>query len=189
MKNPYTHEEAVVVVTNVLAGVLGLEADEIAADAAIVEELDADSLDFVELNSNLEKKFNFTLPKLGPLSQAGKITGAMERFYSNKTGLTAAGVELMKNCLSQYENTEVGMTVEDVFNKVSVNNLASLCHNLFNYLPKTCPECGHEHAKISAAGKVVCASCSTVLRPLPGDEADAQHIGAYLQSTEFLAAA
>lgn len=188
MNNPCTHEAAVVIVTEVLAGVLGIDADEIDADAAIVDDLGADSLDFVEFNANLEKKFSLSLPKMGPLAQAGKITGDAEKFNSNKTGLTEAGVALMNNCLSEYKNITVGMSGLEIFSKTSVNNIASLCSNLLNYLPEVCPECGHAEAKFSAAGKIVCGSCSVALRPLPGDEADNLHITKYLASVNLTTA-
>jgi ribosomal protein S27E len=73
------------------------------------------------------------------------------------------------------------MTVHDVFNMTTVGNITSLCLNLFNYLPDTCPECGHAEAVLSAAGKTVCGSCSATLRPLQGDEADELHIKRYLE--------
>lgn len=183
MNNPYTAAEMQIIVNGVLAGVLGVDQSEIAVDSAIVDDFGADSLDFVEFNTTLEKKLNMSMPKKGALSQAGKATGTPELFYSGRTGLTQQGVDLLRNSLSQYTQLTTGMTVHDVFNLTSVGNIASLCLNLFNHLPQTCPDCGHAEAKLSAAGKVVCASCSATVRPLQGDEADERHIRQYLDST------
>lgn len=180
MKNPFTPSEIQIAVTSVLSGVLGIKQDEIDGNSAIVDDLGADSLDFVELNSSLEKKLNLSLPKKGTLYQAGKINGQPEQFYDNKRGLTEDGLALLENSLSKYKQLAVGMTMHDIFNATTVNNLANLCHGLLNFLPAVCPECGHGEAKVSAAGKVVCAACSVALRPLHGDDADSLCVTGYL---------
>ncbi|MES2263784.1 MAG: phosphopantetheine-binding protein [Pseudomonadota bacterium] len=183
MNNPYTQADMQAIVTGVLAGVLGVAKADIGPDNAIVDDFGADSLDFVEFNTTLEKKLGMSMPKKGPLAQAGKATGTPDAFYNGRTGLTADGVELLKNSLSQYRQLTPGMTVNDIFNLTSVDNIAALCLNLFNHLPEQCPECAHAEATVSAAGKAVCASCSVGLRPLPGDEVDELHIRRYLEAT------
>jgi acyl carrier protein len=188
MNNPYTAADMHTIVNGVLAGVLGVDKADIRVDSAIVDDFGADSLDFVEFNTTLEKKLNMSMPKKGPLSQAGKATGTPELFYSGRTGLTPEGVDLLKNSLSQYTQLKTGMTVHDVFNQTTVGNISSLCLNLFNHLPDACPECGHGEAVVSAAGKVVCGSCSASLRPLQGDEADERHIGQYLATNALQSA-
>lgn len=188
MNNPYTQADMQTIVNGVLANVLGVDKADIGVDSAIVDDFGADSLDFVEFNTTLEKKLNMSMPKKGPLSQAGKATGTPELFYSSRTGLTEEGVALLRNCLSQYTQLKTGMTVHDVFNLTTVGNIASLCHKLFDHLPETCPHCGHAEALVSAAGKVVCGSCSAGLRPLQGDEADERHIRQYLESSVAQAA-
>ena len=180
MKNPYIQNEVLAVVTNILAGILGVEQDEITAESKIVDDLGADSLDYIELNTNLEKQLNLSLPKKGTLVQADKISATPELFYSNKSGLTDKGLALLENSLSGYKQLAVGMTLYDIFNLTTVNNLANLCHGLFNHLPETCPECGHNAAKISAARKVICERCSVALRPVEGNEAEERHVKAYL---------
>ncbi|HEY0844125.1 MAG TPA: phosphopantetheine-binding protein [Noviherbaspirillum sp.] len=188
MNNPFTPAEMVTTVTDVLATVLGLTPEEISEDSAIADDLGADSLDFVDLNATLEKRLNIALAKKGALGHAEKISGRQDLFYNAKTGLTAEGVELLKNSLSQYTQLQTGMTVHDIFNLTTVKNVANLCHALFDYLPSACPECGHQEAKLSAAGKVVCGGCSAGLRPVHGDEAQVLSISQYLQEKSLKAA-
>lgn len=181
MKTPMTHEYFLTEITQMLADVLGLEPDEISPESEMVNDLGAESLDFVEFNANLEKRFNFVLPKKGALLQAGKISGSPELFYSAKTGLTPEGVELLKHSLSRYTHLKTGASISAIFNSTRVVNIASLCHNLFNkYLPESCPDCGHIHARLSPQGKLVCDQCSTPVRPLHGDEAEEQGLRQYL---------
>ena len=186
MNNPFTHSEILDIVSGVLASVLGLTTNEIDENSAIADDLGADSLDFVELNATLEKRLNLSLPKKSVLEQAGKISGQLDLFH-NKQGLTAEGVALLKDSLSQYAQLNTGMTVHDIFNVTTVKNVANLCHGLFNYLPISCPECGHQEATLSAAGKAVCGSCSAALRPRHGDEAQAMSTAQYLEEKSLKA--
>lgn len=181
MKTPITHAYVLTEVTNILADVMGVDADEISPTSEMVNDLGAESLDFVEFNANLEKKFNLTLPKKGALFQAGKIAGNLEQFYGTKTGLTPKGIDLLAHSLSRYAHLQPGMMIGDIFNATQVINIASLCYNLLNYyLPPVCPECGHPHAKLSPLGKLQCDSCSTLVRPLQGDEAEEKGLRNYL---------
>lgn len=188
MNNPFTHEEMLAIVTDVLANVLGLATDDISEDSAIADDLGADSLDFVDLNATLEKRLNLALAKKGALDHAEKIAGRQDLFYNTRTGLTEEGVALLRNSLSRYTQLEAGMTVHDIFNVTTVKNVANLCHALFDYLPPSCPDCGHAEATISAAGKVVCSACSGALRPLHGDEAQVLSISRYLEEKSLKAA-
>lgn len=188
MNNPFAYSEILAIVTDVLANVLGISKDEITEDSAIANDLGADSLDFIDMNATLEKRLNLSLAKKGALEHAGKISGQPELFYNNKTGLTNEGVALLNRSLSQYTQVQAGMTVHDIFHVATVKNIASFCHGLFNYLPNACPECGHQEAKVSTAGKVVCGACSVTLRPSHGDEAEALNITRYLEEKSLHAA-
>lgn len=189
MNNPFARGEILTIVSDVLANVLGLPKDEILEDSAIADDLGADSLDFVELNSTLEKRLNLSLPKKSVLDQANKISGQPDLFYISKAGLTSEGVALLEHSMSQYTQLKSGGMAYDIFNVTAVKNVANLCHALFDYLPSVCPECGHHEAKLSAAGKVVCGACSVALRPLQGDEAQALSIAQYLKERALTTAA
>jgi len=188
MNNPFTQKEILVIVTAVLADVLGVEANEIAEGNAIANDLGADSLDFVEMNATLEKRLNLSLAKKGALEHANKMSGQPDLFYSNKSGLTSDGVALLEGSLSHYTQLKDGMKMYDIFNLSTVQNVANFCHAIFNYLPTVCPECGHAEARLSVTGKAVCSACSAVLRPLHGDEAEALNIKRYLQEKCLTAA-
>jgi acyl carrier protein len=181
VKNPFTIDEMKIIVVNVLAQVLGLSSDEIDENHALVDDLDVDSLDFVEINATLEKLLNISFDKKGVLEHAGKISGRPDLFYSAKGGLTDEGVNLLKNSLSKFTQLRPGMTTHDVFNKTTVLNLANFCHGLFDHLPETCPQCSGEEAVRQPAGKVVCANCNAPLLPLSGEAAQARHLSMYLK--------
>ena len=56
-------EEALVVIRDVAVEVLSVEPDAVVESARFKEDLDADSLDLVELVMGLEEKFDVTIPE------------------------------------------------------------------------------------------------------------------------------
>jgi acyl carrier protein len=56
-------EEALVVIRDVAVEVLSVEPDAVVEEARFKEDLDADSLDLVELVMGLEEKFDVTIPE------------------------------------------------------------------------------------------------------------------------------
>jgi acyl carrier protein len=57
-----TQDDVIEAMKEVLAAELGVEADKVTADARFKEELDADSLDLVEVVLALEEKFDVQIP-------------------------------------------------------------------------------------------------------------------------------
>lgn len=55
--------EAVDAIREVAVEVLGVDADKVTADARFKEDLDADSLDLVELVMGLEERFDISVPE------------------------------------------------------------------------------------------------------------------------------
>ena len=67
-------------VQGMLAEALGLPLDKVTADAKIVDDLGADSLDVVELLSRLEDEYGVVIPddKVESLATVADVAGAIE---------------------------------------------------------------------------------------------------------------
>lgn len=68
-------------VTRIVAEVLGFDVDEVAADATLVEDLGADSLDRVQLSLGLEDAFDLEIPDqdAAPLRTVADVISYIER--------------------------------------------------------------------------------------------------------------
>ena len=172
MKNPFSKQQVLSIVQNTLVNVMGCDADELAPDAALINDLDADSLDFVDLRYNLEKQLVLLLPQKSVLDHLEEFLGDASQVTQNGkiTGLAAYALQ---HSFFQYtpEQVKAGMRPLDVLNVATVQNWANLCHGILDHLPEKCPECGHTQANIGTNGKAVCGSCASILKPLSGDEA------------------
>jgi acyl carrier protein len=170
MNNPLELEQVTLSVREILAQLLVLDLDEIAADNSIVEDLGADSLDIVDLSFQLGRQYGCSLPKVSVLDHTVAVCGDASEFL-DAGRLTETGVDLLERSLSAYApgQLKAGMQPADVFAATTVRNWARQCHSLFDHLPDNCPQCGAQEARVNDRQQVVCTGCSARLVPLDGD--------------------
>ncbi|CAD5378314.1 Acyl carrier protein [Pseudomonas sp. OF001] len=171
MNNPLELESVIASTREILAQLLVLDIEDIEADSSIVEDLSADSLDIVDLSFQLGRRYGCVLPKTSVLDHAAAVCGDLQAFV-DAGGLTPAGKALLEGSLNAYADGQLrpGMKPADVFAATTVRNWAAQCHNLFDHLPESCPQCGGKHASLSPQNLVVCSSCSARLSPADGDQ-------------------
>ena len=107
----------------ILLPVFGLTSvDEIPVDASLVNDIGADSLDFVEITYLVEREFGVAL-KPAELVGGGTVIAADDFFVEGR--LTASGAQALKNQFPGSNNrfTE-GMTKIDLFRSITVSDLA-----------------------------------------------------------------
>lgn len=179
MNNPFAFEQMLDMVREALIEVLGCPDEDVQADSAIANDLGGDSLDFVELRYMLEKKFSIVLPQKSVLDVFAEHAGAAQ--VLDKGRLTELGALALRRSMFGYDEktASAGMSPYDVFSGTTVRQWATLCMSMFEHLPAACPECGKDHAVVSAAGKAACGHCGAVLKPALGDVAMAASVGAF----------
>jgi len=180
MNRPFDRDRVVVIVRETLSRVLGVPVEEIEEHSRLVEDLGAESLDFVELNVTLEKTFGLALPAQGVLSHAGRAAGDAERFHHPRTGLTDEGAALLAASPYRYAGLRAGLSTYDIFNASTVANLANICHEILGHLPAACPDCGACAAVVGPSGRPACEACGATLKPQRGDEVIDRWVRQYL---------
>lgn len=183
MNNPLELESVITSTREILAQLLVMEVDAIDEHSSIVEDLSADSLDIVDLSFQLGRTYGCTLPKTSVLDHAVAVFGDVSQFV-DKGRITEAGVALLEQSLSAYAPGQLqsGMQPADVFAATTVRNWAQQCYSVFNYLPRTCPECGAAEARLNERRQVVCSGCSARLVPMEGDEISRHLVEKYAAS-------
>lgn len=86
-------------VQNAFAEALGLDDDEVLPNSKIIEELDAESLDFLDIAFRLERAFNIKIPRGGIESAAREDVG--EEAYEVDGVLTDAALERLKEAMPE----------------------------------------------------------------------------------------
>jgi acyl carrier protein len=160
MNNPYQEHQIFDMVKMTLVQVLGCDPKEVTADAALVNDLNADSLDFVEFRHMLERQLGIALPQKSVLEHLAVAVGGEDRIYE-KGQITQFAASVLHHSPFHYGDgqVETGMLPYEIMNVTTAWNWASCCYALFNHLPDRCPSCNAVEAKLSPAGKAICAGC------------------------------
>jgi acyl carrier protein len=108
----------------ILLPVFGLDTiEELPPGVSLVDEIGADSLDFVEIVYLVEKEFGVAL-KMGEILMADTTIDADTLFAEGR--LTEEGAALLQGQLEEGEERfKSGMTKMDLFQSLSVNDLAT----------------------------------------------------------------
>ena len=172
MNNPYSTQMVQDVIGKVINEVAGVGLESMHPDSVLSTDLGLESLDFVDLVYRLQLKLGIQLPHKSLIEHSQELL-APGLLYSNELGLTEMGVFFLQESLNRYQPDEIfaGMKKYEILNATQISHWANLCVGILDMLPEICPECAGSQAKIIAGGKVGCAGCGVVLRPVSGDEA------------------
>ncbi|MGG7572170.1 acyl carrier protein [Streptomyces sirii] len=184
MQNPFETEQIHDIVREGLAQVLGSGVDEITADATLVADLGAESLDLVEFRFEMETKLGVALPKSNVLDQLAAALGGSERLYDERGGISELAAEVLRRSAFGYSEEQVhaGMRPYEVAGAATSAHWAAFTHRIFDHLPEVCTECAADKAQIAPSGKAQCAGCGVALEPAGGDEVMADGVRAALEA-------
>lgn len=86
-------------VREIVADVLVIDEDEVSLNSSLIEDLGAESIDFLDLVFQLEKEFKIKIPR-GQLEKNARGELAEDEFEKGGV-LTALGLQALKNYLSE----------------------------------------------------------------------------------------
>jgi len=113
-------------VAEILADILAIETTEIEPTSRIVEDLGAESIDFLEVTFELERKFNVKIPR-------GKIVDDVTASLNGETfeeggTITPAGIEALKSHMNEVpaDLFKSGLKLNDIPSLFTVETLCKL---------------------------------------------------------------
>lgn len=106
-----------------VADCLAVPADGIEPGSSLIDDLDADSLDFVDIFFKIEKKFGVRIRAQELSSMAGLSTTAPRTF---STPLTPEAIARLKEFLPKIESAGSSITPAQVFSLISVETLCRM---------------------------------------------------------------
>ncbi len=125
------NNDVLIKVQQIVADVLELDFEEVSADSALVDDLNADSLDVVDLSFSLGKKLKIQIPQKSVIMHAEEILGDLSKVVENGC-LTALGAELLQQCPNKYSADEAkeGTPVSKIYTETKVIHWANLCKEI-----------------------------------------------------------
>ena len=106
-------EEVYAKVVEAFCEALGLDEDEVEPDSKVIDELGAESLDFLDIAFRLERAFKIKIPR-GEIQRSAEEEANAPFELDGK--LTEAGVEALRRAMPEVdpEEIQVGLPVRDI---------------------------------------------------------------------------
>lgn len=190
MKTSHQYSDILDTACAIIAEILGCDREEVQPDSTLGDELDADSLSFVEISFALEKCFHVFLPTRSIIDHAIEQTGSEELFIAPNGGLTDMGRFLLEKSFFGFAPGQLhtGMKRHAVLGATTPRNWANSVFQVLGQLPDTCPECGHDEAVLNPNRTLACGHCGAAVKPRNGDEVLAAYVPTLLPEARALAA-
>jgi len=145
VESSYSDEEILARVEKVVAEILAMESDEIAANSSLVDDLGMESIDFLDLAIRLDETFAVSIPRRPPLQRMIAALGREKFIQEGK--LTQIGARLLKLALPDAEQSRIyeGMAEGDTPSLITVQTYVSVVNRgleLARWHPMKCERCG-----------------------------------------------
>ena len=153
-----------------IVNALGVDAESIKPESILTMDLGAESLDFLDINYNLEQVFGFRMARHFLLEHAEEMFG--EGSTINEHGqLTHKALKLLGmrfgEDLSSW-NEEADM--DGIINLISVQSMAGGVMDILDSLPERCVSCSHSAWKTDDGTHIICGSCGASASFTNGDD-------------------
>jgi acyl carrier protein len=128
--NPMTvdRDEVFKVVQNCFAEALGLDDDEVTLDSTLIDDLGAESLDFLDIAFRLEEAFGIKIPRGDIQRQAEDEAAEGEQPFEVDGVLTELGLAKLREAMPEVpaENFRAGLTVREIPTLFTVETFLNL---------------------------------------------------------------
>ena len=132
--------------------------ESIQPNRSLIGELDAESLDFIDINYRLEQRFHISMPRKYLLEHVEELFG--EGTAINENGeITDTAVSILRARLGAAgQHLTAGMSVDDVPTLVTPQTLVEILREILNSCPEKCGSCGGSWKLVDGC-VLTCASC------------------------------
>lgn len=169
-QNLVTEEKVIDAVKDAVAETLSIEKDTVEADSSLIKDLDAESLDFLDINYRIEQSFGIKMARHFILEHIEEMFG--EGSAIDEDGkLTEKAVELLKIRLGdELPSIGAGTDMDDVPAQITVRSIASGVMDVLDTLPEKCANCGAAQWTSEDGAKIKCGSCGEPATYVNGDD-------------------
>lgn len=170
MQHLVTEERVIQEVKRSIAETLRTDADAITPDTSLINDLDAQSLDFLDINYRLEQTFGVRTARHFVLEHIEEMHGEGSAIDENGH-LTEQAVRLLKIRLGDHhQGLQPGMDMDAVSAFITVQALAQGVLDILNTLPESCPQCGRPAWTSEDGTHIRCGACGAAAAFTTGDD-------------------
>jgi acyl carrier protein len=149
---------------------LRVDENTIEPESSLINDLGAESLDFLDVNYRLEQAFGIKMARHFVLEHVEEMFGEGSALDENGQ-LTGKAVELLKIRLGENaSNLEPGMDMDEVPGLITVHSLAAGVMDILDSLPERCSNCDKMAWITEDKTHIKCSSCGENATYANGDE-------------------
>lgn len=173
-QNLVTEERVVDAVRDAVAETLSIDKETIKPDSSLINDLEAESLDFLDINYRIEQTFGIKMARHFILEHIEEMFG--EGSAIDEDGkLTEKAVELLKIRLGdELPGITAGTDMDDIPAHITVQSIANGVMDILDTLPENCGNCGASEWKTEDGAKTKCGSCGEPAAFTNGDDLSRQ---------------
>jgi len=157
----WSEEEILKHVRSIVAETLRLSPEEVKSDAALVEELGAESLDFVDMVFRIESEFKVRFYEGGLIEKLSTVFGPDA--LSQEDRLTDLGAKVLRLRMPEIDPSEIdpGMPLVRIQALYTPATWARAVKELINARPRACSNCRSRDLKPTNPSVLLCPTCNT----------------------------
>jgi acyl carrier protein len=149
---------------------LRVDENSITMESSLINDLGAESLDFLDINYRLEQAFGMKMARHFVLEHIEEMFG--EGTAIDEDGrLTAKAIELLKIRFGDnMPDLQPGMDMDEIPAMVTVQSMVQGVMDILNSLPEKCSHCGNAAWQSEDGVKMKCGSCGENAAFTNGDD-------------------
>ena len=149
---------------------LRVDAESIHRESSLVEDLGAESLDFLDINYRLEQAFGIKMARHFVLEHIEEMFGEGTAI-DDEGQLTEKAVEVLKIRFGEdTPGLKPGMDMDEVSAMVTVQSIITGVMDMLDSLPEKCESCGNSAWTTIDRARIQCGSCGEDATFTNGDD-------------------
>ncbi len=158
-KSVITEETVLQELKKAIVETLNADESSIQPESSLINDLGAESLDFLDINYRLEQAFGIKMARHFVLEHIEEMYGEGSAIDDNGQ-LTEKAVTLLKIRFGdKMKDLEPGMDMDEVPALVTVQSLAEGVMDILNSVPESCEKCGKSDWQAEEGVRTKCGSC------------------------------
>ncbi len=169
-QNLITEEQVFEELKKAIAETLRVDVESIQRKSSVVEDLGAESLDFLDINYRLEQAFGIKMARQFVLEHIEEMFG--EGTAIDDEGLlTEKAIELLKIRFGEdTPDLKPGMDMDEVPALLTVQSIITGVMDMLDSLPEKCESCGNPAWTTDDSARIKCGSCGEDATFTNGDD-------------------
>lgn len=169
-QNIVTEEKVFEELKKAIVETLRVDADSIKPESSLINDLGAESLDFLDINYRLEQAFGMKMARHFVLEHVEEMFGEGSAIDDDGQ-LTDKAVALLKIRFGdKMDSLEPGMDMDEVPALVTAQSISGGVMDILSSLPDKCSKCGSSEWKTEDGIKIQCSSCGEPATFTNGDD-------------------